>query len=50
MNENNYQVCRNWGLAEAIVGVAAIVCLKEIIVEGLKALTQRNNNKKEEKK
>lgn len=47
MNKNNnYYSNRPWGLAEAIVGVAAIYAVKEIVVETIKYL----GIKKEEKK
>jgi len=47
----NYQSHRhNWNLAEALVGVAAIYCIKEIFVQGLNLFALSINKTKEEKK
>lgn len=46
MNNNNYSNHRPWGLAEAIVGVAAIFAIKEIVVETIKYLENKKGENK----
>lgn len=48
-NYQNYSSRHTWNFAEALVFVVAIICVKEVIVDGLKLLTGSNDSKKEEK-